>query len=248
MLVAILALLIALGGAGYAAVSLPRESVGTAQLKASAVTSAKVRNYSLLAKDFRKGQLPRGAVGADGAIGATGATGPTGPPGPAGPVGADGAQGAAGARGAPGTTGATGATGPTYGMAWTAFGGSTTSCTTVNLISQTISPGTTSRLSVTGQAQVSDPGGGDVALEVAIINGGGLAGTVTSGPSIPAPAVPTLMSVSGVVLDINTSLPLELPPGTYDIQFRMTKTTACSASTLTATRPMLSVVTLGTTP
>jgi hypothetical protein len=133
-------------------------------------------------------------------------------------------------------------------MAWTDSGGSTSSCTTVNLISQTISPSTTSRLSVTGQAQVSDPGGGDVALEVAIINGGGLAGTVTSGPSIPAPAVPTLMSVSGVVLDINTSLPLELPPGTYDIQFRMTKTTACSASTLTATRPMLSVVTLGTTP
>ena len=61
----------------------------------------------------------------------------------------------------------------------------------------------------------------------------------------------TPMSVSGVLIDTSTSQPLELPPGTYDIRFRMTKGGDCDSSppaTLTATRPMLSVVTLGTTP
>ncbi len=240
MLVALLALLIALGGAGYAAVSLPRNSVGTAQLKTSAVTSAKVRNYSLLAKDFRKGQLPRGAAGEDGATGATGPTGPAGAPGPEGP------------QGATGPPGATGATGPTFGMAWIDSGSSTGTCigAPVSLVSQTISPSTTVRVFATGQTQVSAPGG-TVALSVAIVNGASVLGEVTMGPAITAPATATPMSVSGVLIDTSTSQPLELPPGTYDIRFRMTKGGDCDSSppaTLTATRPMLSVVTLGTTP
>lgn len=241
MLVALLALLIALGGAGYAAVSLPRNSVGTAQLKTSAVTSAKVRNYSLLAKDFRKGQLPRGAAGEDGATGATGPTGPAGAPGPEGP------------QGATGPPGATGATGLTFGMAWIDSGSpSTGTCTgvPVNLVSQTISPSTTVRVFGTGQTQVSAPGG-TVALSVAIVNGASVLGEVTMGPAITAPTTATPMSVSGVLLQTGTSEPLELPPGTYDIRFRMTKGGDCDSSppaTLTATRPMLSVVTLGTTP
>jgi hypothetical protein len=61
-LVACLALFIALGGAGYAAFKLPKNSVGTKQLKKGAVTAAKVRPGSLLAKDFKQGQLPAGAV------------------------------------------------------------------------------------------------------------------------------------------------------------------------------------------
>ena len=61
MVVACLALTIALGGTSYAAVTLPRSSVGTAQLKRNAVTSVKVKNRSLLAIDFKRGQLPRGA-------------------------------------------------------------------------------------------------------------------------------------------------------------------------------------------
>jgi hypothetical protein len=59
----------------------PRNSVGTAQLRTNAVVSSKVRNRSLLAVDFRLGQLPRG---------------PVGPPGPQGPVGPQGAAGAPG--------------------------------------------------------------------------------------------------------------------------------------------------------
>jgi hypothetical protein len=85
---ATLALVIALGGTSYAAVTLGRNSVGNVQLKPSAVTSAKVKDKSLMAKDFKAGQLPKGAAGAKGdpgspgAPGAPGSIGLTGPPGP----------------------------------------------------------------------------------------------------------------------------------------------------------------------
>lgn len=78
MVVACLALTVALSGASYAAVVLPRNSVGKAQLKRNAVVSAKiaaggvrtsdlkvgavvsrkVKNGSLLKADFKAGQLP----------------------------------------------------------------------------------------------------------------------------------------------------------------------------------------------
>ena len=74
-----MALFVALGGASYAAIKIPANSVGSAQIKKNAVTSAKVKDRSLLATDFRTGQLPRGATGATGAAGATGATGAAGP-------------------------------------------------------------------------------------------------------------------------------------------------------------------------
>jgi hypothetical protein len=63
MVVAFIALLLALGGGAYAQLRIPRNSVGTAQLKQGAVTSAKVRNASLLRRDFRAGQLPAGPRG-----------------------------------------------------------------------------------------------------------------------------------------------------------------------------------------
>jgi hypothetical protein len=73
---ACVALFIALGGVSYAA-ALPRNSVGSKQIKNDAVTSAKVKNGSLKALDFGTGQLPSGAIGAKGD------PGPTGPAGPA---------------------------------------------------------------------------------------------------------------------------------------------------------------------
>ena len=79
--VSMLALFVALGGGAYA-MTLPRNSVGTNQLKKNAVTSSrikagavtgsKVKAHSLLSDDFAAGQLPAGARGA------TGATGPKG--------------------------------------------------------------------------------------------------------------------------------------------------------------------------
>ncbi len=102
----VIAVFIALGGASYAAVNLPKnsvgtkqlkgKSVGTKQLKGNAVNSNKVKNFSLRANDFKKGQIPSGPTGpagqpgATGPQGATGPTGPVGPPGPAtGPAGGD---------------------------------------------------------------------------------------------------------------------------------------------------------------
>lgn len=84
---AFLALFVALGGTSYAAVSLPRDSVGAKQIQKGAVTTSEVRNRSLLAEDFKAGELPRGRTGATGPRGATGATGPAGPAGPQGPAG-----------------------------------------------------------------------------------------------------------------------------------------------------------------
>jgi hypothetical protein len=70
---AYLALFVALGGTSYAAIKLPKNSVGAKQIKKNAVRSGKVKNKSLLAKDFKAGEVPRGR---------------TGPPGPStGPAG-----------------------------------------------------------------------------------------------------------------------------------------------------------------
>jgi len=98
LVVALLALVVALGGTSYAAVSLAKNSVvsktikngevKTADLKSGAVTGDKVKDGSLAAGDFAAGVLPTGAVGpagpagAKGATGAAGATGPQGVPGP----------------------------------------------------------------------------------------------------------------------------------------------------------------------
>jgi hypothetical protein len=80
MVVAAVALLVALGGTSIAAVSqVPRGSVGAPQLKANAVTGAKianntitsvdVRNRSLRSIDFGAGQLPVGPQGPQGSPG-----------------------------------------------------------------------------------------------------------------------------------------------------------------------------------
>jgi hypothetical protein len=63
--IALLALFVALAGTGYAAVTLPRASVGTPQLREGAVVSPKVRDGSLHARDLAPGELfpeilPRG--------------------------------------------------------------------------------------------------------------------------------------------------------------------------------------------
>jgi hypothetical protein len=90
--VSTLCLFIALGGSSYAAVKLGKNSVGSKQIARNAVKasetarnsvgSVEVIDRSLLAKDFRRGQLPAGARGPTGPAGDAGPAGPTGPPGP----------------------------------------------------------------------------------------------------------------------------------------------------------------------
>ncbi len=86
LVVASAALFVALGGTSIAAVNaaLPRNSVGTIQLKQNAVTGAKVRNGSLLRADFRRGQIPAGPRGGPGPAGPHGETGPSHPYAPEG--------------------------------------------------------------------------------------------------------------------------------------------------------------------
>lgn len=98
---ATLALIIALSGSAYAAVRLPAGAVKTRNLAANAVISSKVKNRSLLRKDFKAGQLPRGARGA------------LGPQGPIGPQGLQGLRGEKGSKGDQGLKGDTGPAGPT---------------------------------------------------------------------------------------------------------------------------------------
>jgi hypothetical protein len=87
MLAACMALVVALGGVSYAATVLPKNSVGTAQLKKNAVVSKKVTDHSLLARDFKAGQLPTGRRGPQGDVGASGPRGPQGDVGATGPKG-----------------------------------------------------------------------------------------------------------------------------------------------------------------
>jgi hypothetical protein len=86
--------------------------VDTADIADGAVTSAKVRNGSLRATDFAKGQLTSGLQGPAGADGVQSFAGADGPVGPAGPQGLVGPQGPQGEQGPPGPHGVEGLTGP----------------------------------------------------------------------------------------------------------------------------------------
>lgn len=70
--IAMIALAVALGGTGYAAIVLPANTVGTKQLRPNAVTSGKVKDGTLLSTDFKSGQLPAGAPGTPGVAGPSG--------------------------------------------------------------------------------------------------------------------------------------------------------------------------------
>ena len=89
--VSMMALFVALGGTSYAAVKLPKNSVGSSQIKANGVGSSDVKNRSLRAIDFRAGDLPAGQQGQQGI------QGPKGDPGQNGQNGQDGQDGVLGA-------------------------------------------------------------------------------------------------------------------------------------------------------
>jgi hypothetical protein len=91
MVVALVALFVALGGSAYAALKLPKNSVGAAQLKKSAVTPTKLSPAA------------KAALSTPGPKGQAGARGPEGPRGDSGPRGNSGLKGDTGAAG-PGAT------------------------------------------------------------------------------------------------------------------------------------------------
>lgn len=92
--VATIALFIALGGASYAAVQIPRNSVGREQLRDGAVTKKKINPYTWAAMQGQVGPAGSpGQIGPDGPIGLTGDQGPTGATGETGSTGATGDDG-----------------------------------------------------------------------------------------------------------------------------------------------------------
>ena len=107
--IAYVALFVALGGTSYAAASLPKNSVGSRQLKSSSVNSRVVKDKSLKVQDFARGVLQSGPHGPQGPQGIPGAQGLQGIPG------AQGLQGEKGESGGKGDKGDTGDVGPTEG-------------------------------------------------------------------------------------------------------------------------------------
>src|SRR3954464_1873303 len=91
MLVALTALVVSLGGTSYAAITPAKNSVTSqtikdgqvkrAHLARNAVGTDQVADGSLLAGDFKTGQLPAGPQGPQGPAGPQGPTGPQGPKG-----------------------------------------------------------------------------------------------------------------------------------------------------------------------
>ncbi|MQA76845.1 MAG: hypothetical protein GEU88_21630, partial [Solirubrobacterales bacterium] len=69
-----LALFVALGGTGYAAITLPRDSVGAKQIRKGAVRSSDIRNKAIRFRDISRNAR-------------TALRGQQGPQGPAGPAG-----------------------------------------------------------------------------------------------------------------------------------------------------------------
>src|SRR3954468_9977992 len=112
-------LFIVLGGSAYAAATITGKNI-----KDNTVTSADIKNKSLVANDFKPGQLPsasgagagqtgpQGPKGDAGAPGAKGDPGAPGKQGQAGPQGQTGPQGERGLQGLPGKDGQNGAPGP----------------------------------------------------------------------------------------------------------------------------------------
>ena len=83
----VLALFVALGGASYAAIRLPANSVGTSQIKKGSVTVRKFDHHALALLNAKSRRGPQGRPGPRGLPGLRGLPGPRGPKGATGPVG-----------------------------------------------------------------------------------------------------------------------------------------------------------------
>ena len=220
--------------------------MGTTQLRNGSVTSAKVKNHSLLAVDFKPGQLERVLPSA------------SGPTGPTGPQGRRGRRGLTGPDGAPGPVGDTGAQGPigTQGPAGLSYGNSfvgapTTAvslCGSIDVIGSVVSPTSTSRLLLLGQAELSATGTTNAQLVTEVTTG---AGSILGSADTGAPVALTSLkserfTFAGVVMQGTTAV--DLPPGNYNVRLRLVQSGAGQcAPTVTATGAGMTVLFIGTT-
>ncbi len=160
------------GGAAFAATQLPRNSVGTGQLQAGAVTAGKIAPKA------------RRQLG--------GKRGPAGPQGPQGKTGKTGAKGATGARGATGAQGADG-TGPAFEIFGTAkaIGGAT------SVLSEPLAAGS---YVVSANASVETAVAGPVVVTCVLSGGGEAQATIAPGePTTVSLGVSRTFGGAGVV-------------------------------------------------
>jgi hypothetical protein len=174
--IATLALFLVLGGGAYAATTLSPNSVGTAQLKAEAVTAGKITRKARQQLQGQRGltgpQGPQGAKGATGAKGAAGARGATGAAGAKGATGADGSGPGIESATKPSTPAPFTAAVPIIGLPL-ATGAYVTSA---DVVVQSVS-GAFVRCTLTGggEALASVPAGGTETLAMSATRGGGSA-------------------------------------------------------------------------
>jgi hypothetical protein len=81
---AVLALFVALGGTGYAAVTLPRNSVGATQIKSRAVGSSELKSNAVTSRAIRSRSVALSDISPSARTALRGQPGPQGPAGPAG--------------------------------------------------------------------------------------------------------------------------------------------------------------------
>jgi hypothetical protein len=81
---AVLALFVALGGTGYAAVTLPRDSVGSAQIKNRAVGSSELKSNAVTSRAIRNRSVGLTDISPVARSALRGQPGPQGPAGPSG--------------------------------------------------------------------------------------------------------------------------------------------------------------------
>jgi len=66
LVISVVALFVALGGTSYAALRIPRNSVGTIQLRNGAVIDSKIRNGTILGKKLKNGTVTAGKINTKG--------------------------------------------------------------------------------------------------------------------------------------------------------------------------------------
>jgi hypothetical protein len=191
---ATIAVFLALGGGAYAALSLPKNSVGSKQIKRNAVNSSKVKNRSLLAADFKAGQLP------------------------AGPQGLQGLQGVQGIQGIQGQQGDRGLTGPTAVFQLDSAGAYDPPATGETALTQTtVNLPVSGRLMITATMQVTaraKPSGDTVQTYGVYLDGQAVPNTKAT---MRAP-----MSGSNSETVVSVGVTGVLAPGAHTIQYSVT--------------------------
>src|SRR3954453_203853 len=82
-----LALFIALGGTSYAVTSLPRNSVGSSQLRSKSVGSSELKSSAVTSRTIKNRSISTSDMSTSARASLRGTPGPAGPAGPTGPAG-----------------------------------------------------------------------------------------------------------------------------------------------------------------